>query len=150
MCSVEPGQRFGRRAFSQLPHWVTWWPVYWSRSQSVAVASAGPYICKSAPCSRQITTPASHRSSFKFLQAECPFCCPTKSVKALKPSQNTALRFWYKVYQCISKYIQCGRSGRLGYKNCRFTLRLKNTNNLDSLYINYPNYSYFWVFACTF
>jgi len=38
-------------------------------------------ICKSAPCSRQITTPAPHRSV--FLQAGCRSCRPTNSVKAL-------------------------------------------------------------------
>ena len=37
-------------------------------------------ICKSAPCSTQITMPAPHR----FLQARCPSCRPTNSVKALK------------------------------------------------------------------
>jgi len=39
-------------------------------------------VCKSAPRSRQITTPAPHHSS--FLQAGCPSCHPTNSVKALK------------------------------------------------------------------
>ena len=39
-------------------------------------------ICKSAPHSRQITTPAPHYSV--FLQAGCPSCHPTNSVKALK------------------------------------------------------------------
>ena len=39
-------------------------------------------ICKSAHRSRQITTPAPHYSV--FLQAGCPFCRPTNSVKALK------------------------------------------------------------------
>ena len=39
-------------------------------------------ICKSAPRSRQITTPAPHHSV--FLQAGCPSCHPTNSVKALK------------------------------------------------------------------
>ena len=38
--------------------------------------------CKSAPSSRQITTPAPHHSV--FLQAGCPICRPTNSVKALK------------------------------------------------------------------
>ena len=37
-------------------------------------------VCKSAPCSRQITTPATHH----FLQPGCPSCRPTNSVKALK------------------------------------------------------------------
>ena len=44
-------------------------------------------ICKSAPCSRQITTPAPHHSV--FLQAGCPSCRPTNSVKALKAIINT-------------------------------------------------------------
>jgi len=39
-------------------------------------------MCKSASRSRQITTPAPHHSS--FLQAGCPSCRPTNSVKALK------------------------------------------------------------------
>jgi len=38
-------------------------------------------VSKSAPSSRQITTPAPHHS---FLQAGCPSCRPTNSVKALK------------------------------------------------------------------
>ena len=38
-------------------------------------------ICKSEPCSRQITTPAPHHSV--FLQARCPSCRPTSSIKAL-------------------------------------------------------------------
>ena len=41
-------------------------------------------ICKSAPCYRQITTPAPHHSV--FLQAGCPSCHPTNSIKALKAS----------------------------------------------------------------
>ena len=39
-------------------------------------------ICKPAPRSRQITMPAAHHSF--FLQARCPSCHPTNSVKALK------------------------------------------------------------------
>ena len=38
-------------------------------------------ICKSAPWSRQKTTPALHHTV--FLQAGCPSCRPTNSVKAL-------------------------------------------------------------------
>ena len=38
-------------------------------------------ICKSAPLSRQIAMPAPHHSV--FLQAGCPSCRPTNSVKAL-------------------------------------------------------------------
>jgi len=39
-------------------------------------------MCKSAPRSRQITASAPHHSV--FLQAGCPSCRPTNSVKALK------------------------------------------------------------------
>ena len=45
-------------------------------------------ICKSAPHSRQITTPAPHYSG--FLQAGCPSWRPTNSVKALKELMLTA------------------------------------------------------------
>jgi len=44
-------------------------------------------ICKSAPRSRQITTPAPHHSV--FLQTGCPSCRPTNSVKALKAKDWT-------------------------------------------------------------
>ena len=44
-------------------------------------------ICKSAPSSRQITMPAPHHSV--FLQAGCPSCRPTNSVKALKAEIQT-------------------------------------------------------------
>ena len=47
-------------------------------------------ICKSAPRSRQITTPAPHYSS--FLQAGCPSCRPTNSIKAVKAIQFTHTR----------------------------------------------------------
>jgi len=56
--------------------------------------------CKSAPRSRQITTPGPHHSS--FLQAGCPSCRPTNSVKALKVPENNSnysiLRKKYKPY----------------------------------------------------
>ena len=43
-------------------------------------------ICKSAPSSRKITTPAPHHSI--FLQAGCPSCHPINSVKALKATRE--------------------------------------------------------------
>ena len=42
-------------------------------------------VCKSAPRSRQITTPAPYHS---FLQAGCPSCGPTNSVKAVPTNRN--------------------------------------------------------------
>ena len=53
---------------------------YWSKRHSGSDISWA--ICKSAPRSRQITMPAPHQSV--FLQAGCPSCRPTNSVKALK------------------------------------------------------------------
>jgi len=47
-------------------------------------------ICKSAPHSRQITTPAHHYSS--FLQAGCPSCHLTNSVKALKANCEHSIK----------------------------------------------------------
>ena len=43
-----------------------------------------------APCSRQITMPAPHHSV--FLQAGCPSCCLTNSIKALKAQQRSVSR----------------------------------------------------------
>ena len=58
-------------------------------------------ICKSAPRSRQITMPAPHCSV--FLQAGCPSCRPTNSVKALKarlPLNINALRI-----NCLARQL---------------------------------------------
>ena len=46
-------------------------------------------MCKSASRSRQITMPVSHHSS--FLQAGCPSCRPTNSVKALKAKSTITI-----------------------------------------------------------
>jgi len=44
------------------------------------------HMHKSAPRSRQTTMPAPHHSV--FLQAGCPSCCPTNSVKALRAKRG--------------------------------------------------------------
>jgi len=56
----------------------------------VAVVSAGA-ICRSAPRSREITTPAPHH--LVFLQAGCLSCRPTNSVKALKAAHEIKNKF---------------------------------------------------------
>jgi len=61
------------------------WPtVYILLLKQKTVSGSGItwVVCKSAPRSRQITTPAPHHSV--FLQAECPSCRSTNSIKALK------------------------------------------------------------------
>ena len=52
------------------------------KQETVSGSGISWATCKSAPRSRQITMPAPHHSV--FLQAGCPSCCPTNSVKALK------------------------------------------------------------------
>ena len=56
----------------------------WILLQQETVSGSGISwaICKSARCSRQITTPAPYHSV--FLQAGCLSCHPTNSIKALK------------------------------------------------------------------
>ena len=54
------------------------------KQETVSGSDISWNIRKSAPSSRQITTPASHRSV--FLQAGCPSCRPTNSVEAPKAS----------------------------------------------------------------
>ena len=53
-------------------------------------------ICRSAFCSRQITTPAPHHSV--FLQAGCPSCRPTNAVDTTSISKTT----WSVVLACHS------------------------------------------------
>jgi len=63
-------------------------------------------ICKSAPHSRQITTPAPHRSV--FLQAGCPSYHPTSSVKALHFTANlrrnlpVKIKLWKSVCRSVN------------------------------------------------
>ena len=54
------------------------------KQETVSSSGISWAISKSAPCSRQITTPAPHHSV--FLQAGYPSCHPTNSVKGLKAS----------------------------------------------------------------
>ena len=61
----------------------------WILLKQETVSGSGIHwaICKSAPHSSQITTPVPHHSV--CLQAACPSCHPTNSVKALKTRLNT-------------------------------------------------------------
>ena len=69
-----------------LPGWASTRkvkPVWILLKQETMSGSAVSWaICKSAPRFRQITTPAPHHSV--FLQAGCPFCRSTNSIKAQK------------------------------------------------------------------
>ena len=60
------------------------------KQETVSGSDISLAICKSVPCSRQITTPATHHSV--FLQAWCSFYRPTNSVKALKGKNADACR----------------------------------------------------------
>ena len=64
--------------------------------------------CKSAPRSRQITMPTPHHSV--FLQAGCPSCRPTNSVKALKAQGCVYWPIWSI---CLSCSALLGPSCRL-------------------------------------
>ena len=72
--------------FPGLPGWAGTRKVkpIWILLKQETVSGSGISwaICKSAPRSRQITMPTPHRSV--FLQAGCPSCRPTNSLKALK------------------------------------------------------------------
>ena len=58
------------------------------KQETVSGSGISWAVCKSAPRSRQITTPAPHRSV--FLQAGCRSCRPTNSVKALKAKKQVS------------------------------------------------------------
>jgi len=73
LCPGLPGRAGTRKV---KPIWIL------LKQETVGGSGISWAICKSVPRSRQITTPAPHHSV--FLQARCPFCRPTNSVKALK------------------------------------------------------------------
>jgi len=52
--------------------------IYWSKRYWVAMASAGPYVSLYLIQDNHANIPP-----LSFLQAGCPSCCPTNSVKAL-------------------------------------------------------------------
>jgi len=74
---------------------------------AVAVASAGPYAS-------QITTPAPHHC---FLQAGCPPCHPTNSVKALNTTTHN------KINKYISPLVSTAAHTDNAMPGCRDHLR---------------------------
>ena len=92
-----------------LPRWAGTRKVkpIWILLEQKTVSGSGVScaICKPSPLSRQITTPAPHYSS--FLQAGCPSCRPTNSVKALKAvvvdcSGTSSLQLFHIVYGMLT------------------------------------------------
>jgi len=79
LCPGLPGWAGTRKA---KPIWIS------LKQETVSGSDISWAICKYAPHSRQITMPAPHHSV--FLQAGCPSCRPTNSVKALKAIQKSA------------------------------------------------------------
>ena len=77
--------------FPGLPGWASTRKVkpvgILLKQETVSGSGISWAICKSAPRSRQINTPAPHHSV--FLQAGCPSCRPTNSVRALKTVTHT-------------------------------------------------------------
>ena len=80
LCPRPPRWAAGTRKVN--PIWIS------LKQETVSGSGISWAVCKSAPRSRQITTPATHHSV--FLQAGCPSCRPTNSVKALK-AESTCL-----------------------------------------------------------
>ena len=89
--------------FLGLPGWVGIRKVnpIWILLEQEIVSGSGISwaMCKSASRSRQITMPVPHNSS--FLQARCPSCCQTNSVKALMAliavAKFSKSRVWGKI-----------------------------------------------------
>jgi len=82
---------------------------------------------KSAPRPRQITTPASHH--WVFLQAGCPSCCPTNSVKA-----NQKPAFWLNTVS--SKLIECLiYARRYIFRPLKISIRTALHSNIHSISI---------------
>ena len=123
-----PGSAGTRKA---KPIWIL------LKQETVSGSGISWAICKSAPRSRQVTTPAPHHSV--FLQARCPSCRPTNSIKELKhpeamPERNYPWRSitcgWHLLsliwdyfmtffYAPISSIVSS--SWIMGYIHCRWS-----------------------------
>ena len=77
LCTGLPGWAVTRKV---KPIWIL------LKQETVSGSGISWAICKSASSSRQITMAVPHHSS--FLQAGCPFCHPTNSVKSLKAKHS--------------------------------------------------------------
>ena len=84
ICPELPGSAGTRKV---KPVWIL------LKQKTVSGSGISWAICKSAPRSRQITTSAPHHSV--FLQAGCPSCRPTNSVKALKALLGQTMQYWH-------------------------------------------------------
>ena len=74
----------------------------WILMNLASVSSSGISwaICKSAPLSRQITTPAPHHSV--FLQARCHSCRPTKQCQSTEGKDTHKAKFTsYEVHKIV-------------------------------------------------
>ena len=69
------------------------------KQETVSGSGISRATCKSAPHSREITMPAPHHSV--FLQAGCPFCRSTNSIKALKALGKLAVELICKKLHII-------------------------------------------------
>ena len=126
-------------------------------------------ICKSAPRSRQITTPVPHHC---FLQAGCPSCSPTNSVKALKDSmsihlvhknptsamQNTLVLQASSSCSIFTSTSTAAAAGGLfrsrsssSSRVISFLIRLFSRSNTDFSELNFSRIVHSWAFsACIF
>ena len=93
--------------FPGLPRWADTRKVkpIWILLKQETVSGSGISwaIRKSAFRSRLITTPAPHHSS--FLQAGCPSCRPSNSVKALKHYQGNKDKTCSVLYFCYRQKV---------------------------------------------
>ena len=113
LCPGLPG-RAGTRKVKRV--WIS------LKQETVSGTGISWAICKFAPCSRQITTPP----PLSFLQAECPSCRPTNSIKALKALYFTlCISLFHITHQACPIWLsQCGMLPVIitsGSCSCRFT-----------------------------
>ena len=98
LCPGLPGWAGTRKA---KPIWIL------LKQETVRGSGIGWAICKSAPCSWQITMPTHHHSV--FLQAGCPSCRPTNSVKALMALLPSGEYHWNKLISMDQTSV-CGQN----------------------------------------
>ena len=114
LTALFPGQSGWAGTRKVKPIWIL------LKQETVSGSGISWAICKSAPCSRQITTP--NPTAQFFLQAGCPSCRPTNSVKALKAKLTCKYFHYFKSNNadkslCSATYIHW-QSGTAYHRCC--------------------------------
>ena len=97
-------------------------------------------ICKSAPRSRQITMPAPHHSV--FLQAGCPSCYPTNSVKHWRLNKSFSIQHNLSYWLSVNTETSVNMTSQSGFVFFEQKSKWTLIYNIKQPWLTYANLSF--------